>query len=128
MPPRQQGASPVRKFPRAALGLPIVFHFKDEDFDATLTGVEQDRMASRLILRPLAAGEKRFFGLALVLAGPTLPPGRLQLKLQLKVGEETHAVEAALTPGEAQKITPLGGKVDVLLAFLTSLDGKETRR
>ena len=58
-------------YPRAAFGLPIVFHFKDEDdLDDTLevAGQEQNRMASPLILRPSFDG-KAYRSLALLLPG-----------------------------------------------------------
>ena len=58
-------------FPRAAFGLPIVFHFKDrgDPADHTLiTANHGDRMASPLILRPGFDGE-RYFPLALLLPG-----------------------------------------------------------
>lgn len=43
-----------KRFPRAAFGLPIIFHFKDrgDPADATLTPAGKERMASPLILRP----------------------------------------------------------------------------
>lgn len=45
----------VNKAPRAAFGLPIVFHFKDnmDPGDHQLQGADHDRLASPLILRPL---------------------------------------------------------------------------
>jgi CRISPR-associated protein Cmr1 len=61
------------KFPRAAFGLPIVFHFKYIDLgepeDTTLQGAdkETERLASPLILRPLACKNNTFVGLALLL-------------------------------------------------------------
>jgi CRISPR-associated protein Cmr1 len=55
----------VQKFPRAALGLPILFHFRNdrqdpsrsgEPGDTTLRGRHSDRLASPVILRPAATG------------------------------------------------------------------------
>lgn len=59
-------------YPRAAFGLPIVFHFKDgargDPEDCTLTSDGRDRMASPLILRPWFDGEQ-YRPLALLLPG-----------------------------------------------------------
>lgn len=59
------------QYPRAAFGLPIVFHFKDRGDptpDAVLEPCEGDRMASPLILRPYFDG-RRYQPLALLLPG-----------------------------------------------------------
>lgn len=66
-----QPQHPVQDYyPRAALGLPIVFHFKNSDDpgDHTLNPVGQDRMASPLILRSWFDGE-RWRPAALLLPG-----------------------------------------------------------
>lgn len=57
-------------FPRAAFGLPIVFHFKDRDDpeDHVLKPSGQERMASPLILRPYSDGN-RYAPAALLLPG-----------------------------------------------------------
>jgi CRISPR-associated protein Cmr1 len=54
-------------FPRAELGLPIVFHFKDDKhgepqqttLNAYMDGVALERMASPLILKPLALANRK---------------------------------------------------------------------
>ena len=71
------------ELPAAQLGLPIIFHFPQErNFDdATLTGLEKDRMASKLILRPLSCGQNKAVALAAVLAGPTLPDGGMAVRI-----------------------------------------------
>ncbi len=59
------------QYPRAAFGLPIVFHFKDRGDpapDVVLEPCEGDRMASPLILRPYFDGT-RHRSLALLLPG-----------------------------------------------------------
>lgn len=110
----------VRKFPRGQFGLPIVFHFKDpgDPRGTRLEGEEHDRLASPLILRPLACREGAV-GLALILEGTgvNVMPGGLVLKHDSR---EYH-VAATLTPAEAKSIPPLGGKADVLEAFLGTL-------
>lgn len=114
--------SSIDKFPRAAFGLPIIFHFKDErdgdPSDTTLQGANHDRLASPLILRPLACANNRAVGLALILESPDTLPGGLILKdapgnpsVQSKIDAKT----------EAPKIEPLRGDADVLRAFLNFL-------
>ena len=57
-------------YPRAAFGLPIVFHFKDgeDPRDQVLNPVGHDRMASPLILRPWFDG-RQYRPVALLLPG-----------------------------------------------------------
>ena len=57
-------------YPRAAFGLPLVFHFKDkyDPRDSVLEPEGHDRMASPLILRPYFDGE-RYRPVALLLPG-----------------------------------------------------------
>ncbi len=114
------------KFPRARFGLPIIFQFKDTNLKppdpdpTTLQGREHDRLASPLILRPLACAGERAVGLAAILDAPTRPPGGWLLKGPY--GE--FNVEASLTSGEAPDIEPLRaakGGTDVLQAFLNTL-------
>ena len=113
---------PVRKFPRGQMGLPIVFHFKDSEIgdpdDHTLQGVNHDRWASRLILKPLPY-QGGYVGLATVLDGPDKPPGGWKL-----TGSVTKRVDATLTAQEAQQIPMLDGNPDVLQAFLDFLKSK----
>lgn len=110
-------------FPRAAFGMPIIFHFKDmnrsnpsdpnsDPKDTTLQGVNCHRFASPLILRPLACSEGRAVGLAVILQGSDLPP------LILKGAPENPPVRATLTSTEASAISPLDGNPDVLQKFL----------
>jgi len=111
--------SALDKFPRAAFGLPIVFHFKDygDPPDTMLEGIEGERLASPLILRPIACVANQAVGLALLLEAPHTPPGGLILK----DAPNDPSVSASLTPAEAQTIRPLGGQADVLRAFLNTL-------
>lgn len=111
----------VNKFPRAAFGLPIIFHFKDrgDPEDTSLEGATKDfeRLASPLILRPLRCKNNRFIGLALLLEGPRTPPGGIQLA---KDGH-TYPASATLTRAEANQIPVLNGQTDVLQAFMETL-------
>ncbi|MEA4883824.1 MAG: type III-B CRISPR module RAMP protein Cmr1 [Clostridia bacterium] len=117
--------SEVRKFPRAAFGLPIVFHFKDEaagdPSTTTLQGGAEgcERLASPLILRPVACDGGGAVGLALVLEGTSveqIPEG-----LVLKGDQREYSVQAMLTNQEAATIQPLHGDPNVLQVFLNSL-------
>ncbi|TEB13241.1 type III-B CRISPR module RAMP protein Cmr1 [Pelotomaculum propionicicum] len=116
--------SDIGKFPRAAFGLPVVFHFKDKDAgdpcDTKLTCGEKDceRLASPLILRPLACKDGAV-GMAVVLEGTGvgMVPGGLVLEKE-EGPEKSWPVEAMIDANEAQKIQPLNGEPDVLQAFL----------
>jgi CRISPR-associated protein Cmr1 len=115
----------VRKFPRAAFGLPIVFHFKDEKigdpYDTILQGRDYERLASPLILRPLACADGAV-GLAVILEGTgvaVLPDGLILRKKE--EADISWPVEATIEAHEAQKIPPLDGIPDVLQAFLKEL-------
>jgi CRISPR-associated protein Cmr1 len=119
----------VSKFPRAAFGLPIITHFKDrgDPEDTTLQGAHHDRLASPLILRPVACQQGRAVGLAAVLAAPRTPPGGIVLKGR---SDRVSAVQTTLTPAEAAALTDahgqplLGGETDVLKAFLAFVRGR----
>ena len=71
--PEGDQTTPIDRFPRAAFGLPIIFHFKDHSdlLDMTLQGADKDvtRLASPLLLRPLACTNGKFAGLAILLTG-----------------------------------------------------------
>lgn len=99
------------KFPRAQLGLPILFHFPLEGNvdDAILSSATKERMASRLILRPISCGHDGAMGLVVALAGPMLPKGGVVLN--------ENPVDYKLSPSEASKIIPLNGEPSVMKAF-----------
>lgn len=109
-------------FPRAAFGLPIIFHFRDiGEPNFTLNPVGAERMASPLILRPAFLNGK-WYAAALRLPGEHLD--RLALEMpnrgQMPAGtwwkpELAHTVEP-LARGKH------GG--DVLSAFLEYFAGK----
>jgi CRISPR-associated protein Cmr1 len=112
-----------QKFPRAAFGLPIIFHFKDDQKgdpkDTTLQGAEKDyeRLASPLILRPLVCKGGSAVGLAAILKGIYIPP--LVLK---EVGE---SVEAQLSEQDLTMLPNLNldHQTNILQAFMDSLGG-----
>lgn len=116
--------SSIGKFPRAAFGLPVVFHFKDKDagdpYNTKLTCGEKDndRLASPLILKPLACRDGAV-GLALILEGTGvgMVPGGLVLKKEDEP-EKSWPADVNIDANEAQNIPPLNGEPDVLQAFL----------
>lgn len=125
----------IEKFPRADFGLPILFgfhpdHKPDEDDelnpdrdprDTTLQGTDHDRLASPLILRPLACANGRYVGLALILEARRVPPGGLVLKGTAL----TKTVQSTLDDKEARRIAAkhtwrkMG--IDVLQYFLDGM-------
>lgn len=118
-----------KKFPRAAFGLPIVFHFKDDDIDdpedTTLQGAkeEKERLASPLILRPLACKDGKAVGLALLLEGTQTAARDLQLVDNKTKQPYPDTIETKLTQDEAMNIAALDGETDVLQAFMRYLRG-----
>lgn len=115
------------KFPRAAFGLPILFHFKDrtDPDDTTLQGAEKEneRLASPLILRPLACKSGSAIGLAALLKGSRLPP------LVLKEIPWNKHRQAQLSKGDLARLPDLDyqtlkGETDILQRFLNYLGGK----
>ncbi len=116
---------PVEGFyPRAAFGLPVVFHFKDrgrgDPHDCELAPDGHDRMASPLILRPWFDGEQ-YHPLALLLPG-------WEDRLSVRVGFGSGAAgsvgsawpsDSAQRKELAQKIKPMQSHgVDPLSAFM----------
>jgi len=117
----------VDKFPRALFGMPIIFHFQDENAgepkDTTLEPRDFERMASPLILRPHHDGQS-WRGLALVLAVPGIAEVPIVLDRGKNPGatREPEDVESRLTPDEARRIKPLGEYGDALSAFLAQFE------
>lgn len=113
-----------KKFPRAAFGLPINFHFKDkkDPEDITLQGSKKghDRFASPLILRPLRCAHREVVGLAVVLENSAFPDEKLVLK-ETKSGKEYPPVSAKLESHEVSSVSPLNGEADILQAFMNYL-------
>jgi CRISPR-associated protein Cmr1 len=121
-------AHPVKKFPRGKFGLPIIFQFKEGDVGdpdrTTLQGKDHDRLASPLILRPIACSNGAV-GLAAIIewhpANPKdeayTPPGGLILK----DAPGDPMVYSDIDKSEADNIPPLAGEPDILQAFLNFL-------
>lgn len=130
--PGHEPKHPVDGYPRAAFGLPIVFHFKDDGDPKGPKGKGMtlipkapdrentkapDRMASPLILRPYFDGA-RYWPLALLLPG-------WEQRVSVPVGFETGSANLAWPhdPGEreqkAARIEPMSGRgTDALSAFM----------
>lgn len=119
----------VRKFPRAAFGMPIVFHFKDHGHgdpgDTHLLPNGKERRASPLILRPLRVKGK-FAALALVMVDTERDDE--EIVLQEKFGRRAqHDVKWLLTESEAELIRPLCGEPDPLQAFIRFFENRFAR-
>jgi len=125
----------VDKFPRAAFGLPLPFHMPHdgiphrENKTFTLQGGKLDpkddksyeRLASRLILKPLAGANNQYVGLAAVLSGPEVPPTGLQIKENLTNQKpvKSNLDKAEVSSEPLNRI--LHGQPDVIEAFLEYL-------
>ncbi len=110
--------STYKEFPRAQFGLPIIFHFKDKDdpFETTLQGEKYERLASPLILRPVACSDGAV-GIALILDVPKFDDLRL-------VNDKKYLNEkviSTISPQQSKKIPILNGETDILKAFLDTL-------
>lgn len=115
----------IDKFPKAVLGLPIIYHFiNNEPKERTLQGAEagRERLASPFILRPLLCKNNQAVGLALLLEGPRLPPDGVVLIEKGNKNDKPKSVNVALTAKEAQRIDVLNGEPDVLKAFMKYLE------
>lgn len=123
-PKHQNPRSTIHKFPRGQFGLPIIFQFKKGDVRAgdpeqsTLSLAEYERLASPLIIRPLACSGDRAVGIAIILDNL---PKLSKRKYVLETENNTYQVEVDLKTSEAQQISPLDGKTDILKAFLDKL-------
>lgn len=104
-------------FPRAAFGLPIIFHFqgRGEPSDSSLQPVIgnslKERMASPVILRPYLRADRRWASAALL-----LPHAHVDnLQLQIFKREATY-----WNPTQAQNVPPIAqyNGTDALSAFM----------
>jgi len=132
---------PIHKFPRAAFGLPIIFQFKNRDkynpnnkeSDPRNTVLRLDiseRLASPLILKPLACRNGKYVGLAVILDGTRVDENRLILKTQDGAKKEDHVKYTfdsteSLVVGEDRSGSPIkiDSRTNALQAFLKYLEG-----
>ncbi len=96
-------------FPRAQLGLPIMFHFKDarDPSESELTGAEVDRMASPLVVRPWRLGSDLAL-VVLALNTPWQPPGGLAIRYQEGQTKRAPVVDDASPAGGASRAGTVG--------------------
>jgi len=110
-------------YPRAAFGLPIIFHFKDrgDPADTILQPVGADRLASPLLLRPYPRGGKWH-------AAALLLPHAHVWKMKLQTPGGVLAPEAWWRPALAAKVPPMAGRGDdALSAFLNYFASQANR-
>ena len=125
-------------YPRAAFGLPIVFHFQGERSDqkpdptdvtlepAEKSGTHIERMASPLILRPYLGADEKWKSAALIL------PSRLSNNAQLVLRQGKNAIATGhVMPKDTSESAflhpknPMHGRDgDVLEAFVHYFAGK----
>ncbi len=124
--------SSVEKFPRAEMGLPIIFHFRidghrhgDPEDDTILEGSDFDRLASPLLLRPYALSTNKAVAIAVVL---TIDPafGTSDKPVVLR-DQATHnvlaTVDTKLNASDVAKLKSAGMRFieqDIFDAFLKS--------
>lgn len=120
---------PIRslgKFPRSEFGLPINFHFQQDEGiekDFILQGAKSkkiERLSSPLIMRPIKCNNGAI-SIALILDAPRIPDDGLEIHYGKEFSEKVNSDK--LTAIEAQELTskgltPLNYKTDVLQAFL----------
>jgi CRISPR-associated protein Cmr1 len=124
-------------FPRAEFGLPIVFHFKDEDKwnptnpdadpeqtvlypSAGADGKKRERMASPLILKPLALQNGKAVPLILRLRTPDLEGvdlRRAETSLNLPTTTAIRDPHLSSYPNSPLAESPNGSAIEAFLAF-----------
>lgn len=118
-------ARSLPKFPRAQLGLPLIFHFPHDPTvpDQTLQGNDKEaqRLASPLLLKPVACRGGKALGLALILEGTHIPNALVLEGSPRDARGDNVLRDAYLSRSEAAQVPPLSNTVDVAQAFLDSL-------
>jgi CRISPR-associated protein Cmr1 len=114
----------ITKFPRAEFGLPIVFSFPqfNEPKNTELLPTGYTRLASPLILKPVACSDGKFLALALILETSKEIFNDVHLVKQ-SPKKDYGRVEVHLKSGEEKLIEPMKtlGETDVLKAFLKTI-------
>lgn len=134
-PPGSNSPRLVHKFPRAAFGLPIIFHLPHDKTlptnSFTLQGKPDpvrtlektfERLSSSLILKPFPCSDGQAVGIAVILEAPPEPPHGLEIK---ELTQDKDSVKWRLDSEEARSEPIrriLHGNPDVVEAFLKSLD------
>jgi len=135
-------------FPRAQLGLPIIFQFREhgklpsarddnrEPYQTMLIPAGKDRLTSPLIIKPLAIkGSSQSWGAIFVLNQPRLQSLQLKLNSDLKdnhykeveerVAQHFPVNEQAIYPNLQYAENPLGASHDAIEAFFNSKEVNE---
>jgi CRISPR-associated protein Cmr1 len=114
-------------FPRAELGLPIVFHFTKENLPDTVllpaNSYRSQRMASPLILKPMAIQNQTLSAMPVVLklVTPRLKEAQLKLLKDHKDHEPLfHASESHIRPSRHDR----NGSVSALDQFMSFIEKK----
>ena len=121
-------------FPRAELGLPIQFQFKDRDekvnncelLPVDRSGATLTRMASPVILRPLIVEARRAFAMLVTLNTPGVLSARLKIIRKAGFPDPSPLLDGRDVPtGEIRNAvaakqlgSPLAGSASALTAFL----------
>jgi CRISPR-associated protein Cmr1 len=108
-PSHRQPITSVRKFPRAAFGMPIIFHFqsRNDPGDTSLQPAARERLASPIILRPVLDPDASVHAVALRVPGDKGLEGILG-NLQLRRQQQTHErLGGLLTENEQKELGPL---------------------
>ena len=108
--PDHEPSHVVNGFPRADLGLPIIFHFKDkgDPSDQTLQGTTkgQERFASPVITKALAVAGG-YVPIVMILDAPHVWEGS---GVGFRNEEKLSQAQLELTPAERQDVRPLNGQ------------------
>lgn len=122
------GNIPDDAFPRAEFGLPIVFHFQEQGDppdtvlypDNDTNGKKRERMASPLILKPLALQNGKAVPIILRLQAPALTGVELRrgdAPLKLPATTVIRDPRLASYPNSPLAASPNGSAVEAFLAF-----------
>ncbi len=111
--PHRRSEPPVQVAPRAQFGLPVPFFFLQEKKKLgkggklRLTGKEEDRLASPLVIRPLRGSRT----LVAVLEGPRTPPGGVRLDPEPRARALMKEIRVEMNDKTAQKLVESGLRV-----------------
>lgn len=119
---------PDDAFPRAEIGLPIVFHFQEQGEPPETTlypssgrdGKKRERMASPLILKPLALQDGKAIPLILRLRTPSLEGVELrrgETSLNLPITTAIRDPRLSSYPNSPLAGSPNGSAIEAFLAF-----------
>jgi CRISPR-associated protein Cmr1 len=120
---------PDDAFPRSELGLPIIFHFKDDQSgdpaESELTPAGKKRMSSPIILKPLAIGDGRR-AIPMIIRLLIEPLMEVELKvdgtLMASSGEEDirNIRLAGYNNSPMYGLTPMGSALEAFISFAKS--------